>query len=140
MTKKDIEQIRIDIELGGQSALSMMLHKDGSIGRSGNGSLPRVGKAVLGQMDKSLFAGLIDGFEERVLAHPGLYDLPEKRGTPLVYRVAFLGPRPQVAVFEFRLGQENRDVGGLLPYFDAFCSRAVALTDEWYAQACGQGG
>lgn len=135
MKKQDIEQIRIDIECDGQSALSMMLHKDGTVGRSGNGSLPRNGKAVLGVVDPSLFAGLIESLDEQMLARAAIYDHPNKLGRSILYRVVFLGPKPQLARFEFRLGEENRDVGDLLPLLDAFCGKAVALTEEWYAKA-----
>ena len=40
MTKDEVQKIRFDIEADGQSALSLMLCRDGTIGRQGNGNLP----------------------------------------------------------------------------------------------------
>ena len=40
MKKQDIQKFRIDIVTGGVSALSMMICRDGTLGRQGSGKLP----------------------------------------------------------------------------------------------------
>ena len=134
-TKADIEQIRIDIESEGQSALSMLIHKDGTLNRQGNGNLPPMKVAAIGMTDGQVFRTLIDALDERIFEQAGIYDHPNKMGQPIRYCVAFVGEKPKIKVFEFRLGLENKDVGDVLPYIDRFISAAAQLTNEWYEKA-----
>jgi len=134
MKKIDIQKFRIDIISGSVSALSMMLCRDGTIGRQGSGKLPADEVSVLGISDGSIFNSLIDMLDDRVFAHADVYDHPNKIGIPITYSVVFLGSDEDTAVFEFRFGSETPDVGELLPFFDGFISQAVALSDNWYAE------
>ncbi len=132
MKKSDIQKVRIDIVSEGQSALSMLMDREGRISRQGSGVLPVDGFAVESSNDGSIFAALINALDEQVFEHAGLYDHPNKAGVPITYSIAFLGEGDQVAAFEFRLGTETGDVGQLLPYFDQFISKAVMGTNAWY--------
>ena len=134
MKKTDIEKFRIDIVSGQDSALSMMIARDGTLVRQGNGTLPVDEASVLGSGDTATFTTLIDMLDDSVFPHAGVYDHPNKPGTPLIYSVAFLDRNQQTSAFEFRFGSETRDVGELLPFFDGFISQAIALTNEWYAR------
>jgi hypothetical protein len=134
MNKTDIQKFRIDIINGSTSALSMMICRDGTLGRQGSGELPADEMSVLGASDDAIFNSLIDILDERVFAHAGVYDHPNKIGVPLIYSIVFLGRNQDTAVFEFRFGSETHDVGELLPFFDGFISQAVALSNNWYAQ------
>ncbi|MES2309267.1 MAG: hypothetical protein V4507_10460 [Verrucomicrobiota bacterium] len=136
MNKKDIQQIRIDLEFGAESVLSMMFHQDGALGRSGNGSLPRDGIACLGASDGSTFRTLMDSLNESVFSHAGIYEMAEKKGTLVRYVVLFIGSQNQVLKgYDFRVGFENRGESNLLAYFDGFIQQAVSLTEEWYREA-----
>ncbi|MEN8169808.1 MAG: hypothetical protein ABFS08_06260 [Pseudomonadota bacterium] len=132
MNKSQIQKIRIDIISNEQSVLFMLLDRDGRISRQGSGVLPADEFAVMSENDGSIFSALVDALDEKVLAHAGVYDHPNKAGTPITYSVVFLGEEPDVAVFEFRVGTETKDVGELLPYFDQFISRTVMATNQWY--------
>lgn len=134
-TKADIEQIRIDIESEGQSALSMLIHKDGTLNRQGNGSLPPVKVAAIGMTDGSVFRKLLDSVNENIFDHAGIYDHPNKLGQQIKYTLAFVGEKPKIKVIEFRVGLENQDVGDLLPYVDKLINAAALLTNEWYEKA-----
>ena len=48
MKKSEIEKFRIDIVSGSTSALSMMVCRDGTLGRQGSGTLPADEASVLG--------------------------------------------------------------------------------------------
>lgn len=133
MQKSIIEKFRIDIHSGNVSALSLMLGRDGSIARQGNGKLPADMESVLGNSDGSIFSSLIDMLDERVFPHAAVYDHPHKIGLPISYSIVFLGQGQETAIFEFRFGSGTTDVGELLPFFDGFISQAVALTNDWYA-------
>lgn len=132
MNKNQIQKIRIDIISNEQSVLFMLLDRDGRISRQGSGVLPADEFAVESENDGSIFSALVDALDEQVFAHAGVYDHPNKVGMPITYSVVFLGEEPDVAVFEFRVGTETKDVGELLPYFDQFISKTVMATNQWY--------
>ncbi len=132
MNKQDIQKIRIDIVSDDQSVLSMLFDKEGTISRQGNGTIPADPFAVMSQNDGSIFAKLIDQIDERVFAHAGVYDHPDKSGQAINYSVAMQAEDETVTFFEFRLGTQTKDVGELLPYFDQYISSAVLMTNEWY--------
>ncbi len=133
MKKTDIQKFRIDIVCDDKSALSLLVDKDGRVSRQGSGSMPAEDFSVMSEGDGSIFAALLDALDEQVFDHAGVYDHPDKSGLPITYSIAFLGEGPDVAVFEFRLGTDTKDVGELLPYFDQFISKAVMATNDWYA-------
>lgn len=133
MKKSDIQKIRIDIISDEQSALFMLMDRDGRISRQGSGVLPADPFAVESSNDGSIFRALVEALDEQVFAHAGVYDHPDKSGVPITYSLAFLGEgADDVALFEFRLGTETADVGELLPYIDQFISKAVMATNGWY--------
>jgi len=133
MKKSQIQKIRIDVISNDQSALFMLMDREGRISRQGSGTLPADTFAVESSNDGSIFAALINALDEQVFAHAGIYDHPDKAGLPITYSLAFLGDGPdEVAAFEFRLGTETKDVGELLPYIDQFISKAVMGTNGWY--------
>lgn len=134
-TKKDIEQIRIDVESEGQSALSMLIHKDGTLNRQGNGNFPTVNVAAIGMTDGAIFRKLVDELDEKIFERAGIYDHPNKLGQQIRYSLALIGQKPKIKVIEFRIGLENTDVGDLLPYVDRFINTAAKLTNEWYEKA-----
>ncbi len=132
MNKTQIQKIRIDIISNEQSALFMLLDRNRKISRQGNGTLPADEFAVMSENDGSIFEALVNALDDQVFAHTGVYDHPNKLGQPITYSIAFLGEEPDVAVFEFRVGTETKDVGELLPYFDQFISKTVMATNPWY--------
>ncbi|MEI7842315.1 MAG: hypothetical protein WCI39_04715 [Gallionellaceae bacterium] len=133
MLKSAIEKLRIDVVSNKESALSLLLSRDGILGRQGNGALPADPTSVLGQSDAQIFTSLIELLDEQVLAYAEVYDHPNKAGIPITCSVVFQGGETaEVAIFEFRFGSETPDVGELLPYFDAFIAQAISLTDAWY--------
>lgn len=133
MQKSDIQKIRIDVISKEQSALFLLMDREGRISRQGSGVLPADEFAVESSNDGSIFSHLVEALDERVFEHAGVYDHPDKSGLPITYSIAFLGNGPdEVVAFEFRLGTETADVGELLPYLDQFISKAVMATDSWY--------
>jgi hypothetical protein len=134
MNKAEIQKFRIDIVSDQESALSMLLSRDGMISRQGNGMLPADKTSVQGASDGTAFSTLIGLLDERVFPHADVYDHPHKVGVQITYSIAFLDKLEKAAVFEFRFGSETTDVGELLPFFDGFIAQAVALTNDWYAK------
>src|SRR5262245_6721097 len=99
----------------------MMLHRDGTLGRSDNGSLPRDGITCLGTSDGVAFRTLVDWLNKAVFDHTGTYEIKDKKGTPVRYAIGFLGAEDRLlAGYDFRMGLDNRDAGNLVAYFDSF--------------------
>lgn len=138
MDKSNIQKIKVDINADGESALSIMLCKDGTVGRQGNGNLPAHNTSIMGMIDSTVFQKTIEQLDEDVFPHHGLYDHPNKIGIPINYKISFQGSEPHVKSFEFRLGMDNKDVGNLLPYFDQFIQLVVAQTESWYQSTLEQ--
>ncbi|MDP2805780.1 MAG: hypothetical protein Q8O24_07535 [Gallionellaceae bacterium] len=133
MLKSSIEKLRIDVVSGEESALSLLISRDGTLGRHGSGVLPADSTSVLGKTDGQIFTALIELLDEQVLAYAEVYDHPNKAGIPITCSIVFQGgDATEVAIFEFRFGSETPDVGELLPYFDTFIAQAISLTDAWY--------
>lgn len=132
MKKEAIQKIRMDIVSDGESALSLMLDKDGTIYRQGNGSLPVDSFAVNSESDAMVFSQIIDNIDERAFEHAGVYDHPDKQGIPVQISLALLDSEGETLFFEFKYGTETENVGDLLPYIDKLISMAVELTDYWY--------
>ncbi|MDH5360300.1 MAG: hypothetical protein OEX03_07035 [Gammaproteobacteria bacterium] len=132
MKISDIQRIRIDIVSDELSALHMMLDRDGTISRQGHGNLPVEEFIVTSASDGNVFQKLLEKLDEKMFEFAGVYDHPEKKGTPVVMMVAFLDQAQQTEFFEFRFGTENDDLGELLPFFDQFISYALSLSNHWY--------
>ena len=134
--KGEIFGISVHVLTAGQSALTLIINKDGSLHRQGNGAIPPLNVTVLGMTDGSYFREAIDRLDERLLDLGGVYDHPDKSGVPVEYEIAFAGERG-VRTFRFSLGTMTRSVGDVFPRLDAFVSKLVEMTDEWYSKNAG---
>ena len=132
MKISDIQRIRLDIISDELSALHMMLDRDGKISRQGHGMLPVEPFVVTSDSDGTVFNQLLAKLDEKMFAHAGVYDHPQKKGVPVVMLVAFLDQDNETEFFEFRFGTENEDLGELLPFFDQLISYALTLSNHWY--------
>jgi hypothetical protein len=135
MKKSQIEIVRIDITPQGQSALSMLLHKDGTINRQGNGDLPPVKIAAVGMTDGAQFRTLIEKIDPDLMQESLQYKHPQPSGMPITYKIAFLGKQPLMRQYVLDFGLDNDDVHQLVKYFDHFIKLAKTSTDEFYSKA-----
>ncbi|MDH5391919.1 MAG: hypothetical protein OEY11_01910 [Gammaproteobacteria bacterium] len=133
MQVSDIEKIRIDIQSEGNSALSLMISRIGDMMRQGNGNFPANEFVACSDIDPNIFLQLIEGMDNDIFNFATVYDHPDKSGLPITYSIAFQGKDEKTLIFEFRFGTETKDTGELLPYFEGFISKALLLTNDWYA-------
>ncbi|MDH5516482.1 MAG: hypothetical protein OEY36_01510 [Gammaproteobacteria bacterium] len=133
MQISDIEKIRIDIQSEGSSALSLMISRIGEMMRQGNGNFPAKDYVACSDIDPNIFLQLIDDLDQEVFKFATVYDHPDKAGQPIIYSIAFQDKHNKSLVFEFRFGTETENTGELLPYFEGFISKALLLTNDWYA-------
>ena len=80
--KGEIFGISVHVLTAGQSALTLIINKDGSLHRQGNGAIPPLNVTVLGMTDGSYFREAIDRLDERLLDLGGVYDHPDKVWRP----------------------------------------------------------
>ena len=135
MKQSAIQKIRIDIQSNSESALSLLMDKQGMIKRQGNGMLPIDKTEVVASTDGKLFSQVISLIDENIMPFADVYDHPNKQGIPLVISVVFMQSKNKVKAFEFRLGSETQDVGDLFPFFDQFIAQTVKITQDWYDTA-----
>ncbi len=137
MKKSQIESIRIDITSQGQSALSILLHQDGTINRQGNGDLPPIKVAAMGMSDGSAFKKLVDLIpdEDPLLDESLEYKHPDLKGQPIEYKIIFMGQKPLMRQYHLYFGLENNEVHQIVKYFDHFVMNAKRLTEEMYQKA-----
>lgn len=134
MKLAEIQKLRIDLISGEESALNILMDRDGKMSRQGSGHLPAESFTLSAETDGAVFQQLISLLDDKVFDYAGVYDHPEKLGTPVVVSVAFQDDKADSRFFEFRFGTENQDVGELLPYFDQFIGQALQLTEDWYRE------
>ena len=137
MDKSQIQVIRIDISSQNQSALSMLLHRDGTINRQGNGDLPAEKMAALGTSDGSVFKTLVELISDgdALLDKSLEYRHPEPKGQLITYDIKFVGPQPQFRQYVLYFGTDNDEVHQLVKFFDHFVYQAKTLTDDFYHKA-----
>jgi len=133
MKISDIQKIRIDIQSEGNSALSLMMSRNGDMMRQGNGNFPANEFVACSDIDPNFFLRLIEDLDEDVFKFAAVYDHPDKAGQAITYSIAFQDKDEKSLAFEFRFGTETPDTGELLPYFENFISKAILLTNDWYA-------
>ena len=133
MKISEIEKIRIDVQSEGNSALSLMISRIGEMMRQGNGNFPANEYVACSDIDPNIFLQLIEELDEDVFKFAAVYDHPDKSGQPITYSIAFQDKDEKPLIFEFRFGTETKDTGELLPYFENFISKALILTNDWYA-------
>jgi hypothetical protein len=134
-SKDSIIQIVIDIDVESESILSMRIHKDGTLQRKGNGNIPPIGIAAIGMTDGGVFRKLIDLLHEGILQHAGTYEQIEQTGTPVTYRIVFMGEKPNFRILEFRISSDSDNCGVIFKYMVGYVQAAIQWTDKWYHQA-----
>ena len=137
MKKSDVEQIRIEVTCDGKNMLSMLLHRDGTLNRKGDGSVKDDAIMAIGMTDGSIFKSLLDTVHDDLLKEDGMFgvDMPDKPGQLMHYEIIFIGPKPHIAVFDFKLGTDTENPDQLFLFFYGLVVSAIKETDKWYIQA-----
>lgn len=137
MIKTDIEQIRIEVESESKNIISMLLHKDGTLNRKGDGLINDSAPMIIGMSDGSAFQSLVKSLPDNLIEDDGMSgsDDPDKSGQPVKYNIAIIGPKPHIVVFEFTLGSDTQKPSDLFLFFHTFVVNAIKATDKWYKDA-----
>ena len=127
-----LDHLFVEMKIAGKQSLLILLHKDGTINRTGNGTI---------HIDKNLFIGVTDtaGILQELTglittdfegALNKVFDLPEKKGDVCSLEIAMAEGKETKGI-KFIYG--TKSVGPPQEIKD-FVLRAVALTDPWYLQ------
>ncbi len=129
-SKDEIEQIKIEVEADGRNTLWLAIRKDGGVQRQSYENPSNI--EVAGIADPLIFQQLIDELEDAILDQDGVYNHPQKLGREMRYSLTFIAADDRIKLFEFHVGDENTDVGELMPYVNDYIQKAMQLTDDWY--------
>jgi hypothetical protein len=127
------DSVMVTIEIDNQIRLFILLARDGTINRRGNGSLADPDAPLcVGMVDESVFRTFASQVPGHIFKFQGIYDLKDKPGKPARLILAFKDDETgQNYGFEIRYGSESPDVPQELM---ALVNLASRLTGEWYAE------
>jgi hypothetical protein len=128
----DVRACFIVLEYDGRQTLVVLLGRDGSINRMGNGKVdPEVDLTwYIGMVDQPLFDQLMEALPPDILTLSGRYDEPsERRGVECKCTISFQYADGGNSGLEILWGSESE---GLPLELRDFISRAVELTDPWW--------
>jgi hypothetical protein len=126
----DLNYVTVEMKINNDSALVILLHKDGTINRSGNGSAAVVKNFFIGITDTAKImeelSKLVDADFEQHLNM--VYDDPAKTGKTCSVEIV-LDDEKGVKGTRFSYGSESmgppREIAN-------FVLKAIDLTDPWY--------
>ncbi|MGE0431195.1 MAG: hypothetical protein AB7K09_05205 [Planctomycetota bacterium] len=128
----DIRGISITLEVGDEALLFIHLDQAGNVQRMGTGEATQVEalkQLYHGTSDDHLFESLLGWISDDMLSHTGLYDLPEREGTPCKLQLLFSTDDERTGGYEFLYGTESE--GPPIEILD-FVVTALDLTDLWF--------
>jgi hypothetical protein len=132
----ELDTCFIKITYRGETALLLLLSRDGTINRMGDGTPPSAGGSTLyiGKVSEPLFERLTEAIPAQLwqLRHVGRLELDDRVGEDCVLTVMFGRSDTESGfLFEILFGSES---GGVPRELQLILSRAVELTDPWWQE------
>jgi len=130
MIKHLIDKVLITLEVGDRTALLVLLAKDGSVHRKGNGNADNT-ELVLAQgiSHDGHFEALMMNIDESIFHHTGLIRLPNPVGRECRLSLIFQGKDDVDFSFRVIYGEESEGPPAELAQI---LINAVKLTEAWY--------
>ena len=132
MVKYLIDKVLITLEVGDRTALLILLAKDGSVHRKGNGNPERTDLSLVQAISHDgHFEALMMTINESIFQHTGVIRQPNPVGRECQLTLIFQGKND--ADFSFRViyGEESE---GPPQELAQILINAVKLTEGWYQQ------
>jgi hypothetical protein len=128
---EDLSAFLVHLEYDGRPTLVVLLARDGSINRMGDGTLdPEVDSTwYIGRVEEPLFDKLMEVVPEEILELSGRYDPPDRLGVECKCTFVFSYKDGQDIGLEIVWGSES---AGLPLEMQRMIARAVELTDPWW--------
>lgn len=131
--KEKTDKILIDLEIGDEQALFIIIAKDGTINRKGNGNLKNIDHDMyMGSTNESFyFARIIEKITNEFITYVGKsFDIPEKKGNICKLKILLGGEEINTGL-EFKYGDLSE---GPPKEIVEFVISAVQLTDFWVSE------
>lgn len=130
--REKIRNTMIELTVGKNQVLFIVLGKDGSINRSGTGSGDCKEKDLyIGLTQEKLFDKLIKKAKDEVFEYCGKsFDIPDKKGRECKLKILFNGEDLDTG-FEFNYGELSQ---GPPNEVAEYVINAVKLTNPWYEE------
>lgn len=134
-TKHLLDKVLITLEVGHKTTLLILLSKDGTIHRKGNGSAQADLPLATGYSRDGHFEALMMTVEEQVFEYSGVLKMPERLGTECQLTIIFQGAHELDHSFRVVYGAES--VGPPAELVQILIN-AVKLTEPWYMEQLQQ--
>lgn len=127
-----IDKVLITLEVGDKTALFILLGKDGTIQRKGNGNPQKTDLPLAqGVSQQGHFDALMMTVDENIFNFAGVINQPNKVGVEGRLTLVFQGPQGVDYSFRVIYGEESegppRELAEIL-------INAVKLTEDWYTE------
>ncbi len=129
--KEKIDTAVIALETAGRLNLFVLLSKDGTVNRRGEGSMvSEDDNTYVGKSEDPLFDRFMESVPEEILSHAGTYSQADPQGELCKLTLGLRSPDGTIG-FEFNFGSRS---DGPPDEIRALLQLAADLTDDWYAE------
>ena len=129
--KDKLDNCLVSLDVGNKNALFIVLAKDGTICRRGNGNPNKDLELIKGNSDLEHFQAFMMTVNEDILQFSGFFEQTPIVGRPCKLMIVFSGPNGEEAGFKVEYGEDSQgppaDIVEML-------INAVKLTDPWYEE------
>jgi hypothetical protein len=126
----DLNSCFIQIEHGGDLVLAILLARDGSINRMGDGTpSPADNTLYIGVVKEPLFDQLMEVVPDDLFRYVSRLELPDREGVDTTISVMFQHDDGRVLPFEVLFGSES---AGVPLELQTILRRALELSDAWW--------
>jgi hypothetical protein len=131
---EDLNACIVGFEEAGQKLLMILLARDGSINRLGDGLHPAETTLHIGTTREPLFERLLEVVEPDLLRFMGRLELPDREGRDCELTVTFQHEDGRGLLFQILFGSEN---GAIPNELRRIIERALELTDAFWRETGG---
>ena len=129
--KDKLDNCLLSLDVGSRNALFIVLAKDGTICRRGNGNPNKDFELLKGTSELEHFQAFMMTVSEDILQFSGFFEQTPIVGRPCKLMIVFSGPHGEEAGFKVEYGEDSQgppaDIVEML-------INAVKLTDPWYEE------
>lgn len=123
--RAEAKAVYIRMEADDKSILSILIHSDGTVNRTGDGTLRGDQTMRIGTTRQPLFDKYMNSIPEHVFEHAGKYDYRDSIvGIKCKLEILFIG----APGFEFHYGSESE---GVFTEVGDMVTKAIEITDKW---------
>ena len=132
MSYKDkLDNCLVSLDVGDKNALFIVLMKDGTICRRGNGNPDKEFELLKGSSELQHYQAFMMTVSEELFQFSGVFDQTPIVGRPCKMMIVFSGPNGEEAGFKVNYGEDS--VGAPREIVEMLVN-AVKITDPWYEE------